>query len=365
MFSFSSPLHLRARVGLSMEMKYPFQSRTRSVWCFPSAVYWNLKEPIIFKTSSSFRQLELKAAAAVRSFYNVFENDNKEEKLSLLKAMEKDIECDRNMKEEERRRKIGLANKGKVPWNKGRKHTEDTRRRIKERTIEALRNPKVRDKMSEHQQPHSDETKEKIRASVKQVWVERSRSKRLKEKFTSLWSENIAEAASKGGSGEVELDWYSYEKSKQEISSEQHQLAKEKARTKEQTKMRTEEAKTEKMRRVVERKKERQERDQREVKTRKPKQNKENATIASRSKLKNKLTKIHKKKTSLAKVAIVKDSVVSVAAKLENLDLELIKKERTRGEISLADQIQAAKSLRGNDILSRVGLFAMKSMDFD
>ena len=74
---------------------------------------------------------------------------------------------------------------------------------------------------------------------------------------------------------------------------------------------------------------------------------------------------IHKKKTSLAKVAIVKDSVVSVAAKLENLDLELIKKERTRGEISLADQIQAAKSLRGNDILSRVGLFAMKSMDFD
>lgn len=138
----------------------------------------------------------------------------------------------------------------------------------------------------------SDETKEKIRASVKQVWAERSRSKRLKEKFTSLWSENIAEAARKGGIGEVGLDWDSYEKSKQEISSEQLELSEEKARTKEQTKMRAAQVKTEKMRRVQERKKEREERDQRGVKTRTLKQNKENATVISRSKLKKKLTKV-------------------------------------------------------------------------
>lgn len=139
----------------------------------------------------------------------------------------------------------------------------------------------------------SDETKEKIRASVKQVWAERLRSKRLKEKFTSLWSENIAEAARKGGIGEVGLDWDSYEKSKHEISSEQLQLSEEKARTKEQTKMRAAQAKTEKMRRVEERKKEREERDQRGVKTRTQKQNKENATtVISRSKLKKKLTKV-------------------------------------------------------------------------
>ena len=30
---------------------------------------------------------------------------------------------DADYKERERRKKIGLANKGKVPWNKGRKHT--------------------------------------------------------------------------------------------------------------------------------------------------------------------------------------------------------------------------------------------------
>ena len=90
MFSLSSPLHLHAGVSL------------------------HLKEPIIFRTSNSFRQLELKPAATVRSLYNVFENQDKP----------KDFEADRKMKEEERRRKIGLANKGKIPWNKGRRHTE-------------------------------------------------------------------------------------------------------------------------------------------------------------------------------------------------------------------------------------------------
>uniref|UniRef100_M4EQ78 Nuclease associated modular domain-containing protein n=2 Tax=Brassica campestris TaxID=3711 RepID=M4EQ78_BRACM len=345
-------------------MKYPI----RCVWCFPNTVYLNLKEPkSIFRTSNSLaslnatRGLELKPAATVRSLYNVCEIRSKP-RLLKMQALEKDTtaEADREVREEERRRKIGLANKGKIPWNKGIKHSQDTRRRIKQRTTEALRNPKVRDKVSEHQQPHSDETKEKIRASMKQIWAERLRSKRLKEKLTSLWSESIAEAARRGGSGEVELDWDSYEKAKLEISSE------EKARTKEQNKVRAEETKTEKkVRRVVERQKERQERDQRGGKTRKPQQNKESTTTASRSKLKKRLTKIHKKKTSLGKVAIGKDKVVSVAAKLEKLDLELIMKERRRGDISLSDQIQAAKNQRGNDFSSRFGLFAMKSMDFD
>ncbi|XP_022877430.1 uncharacterized protein LOC111395602 isoform X2 [Olea europaea var. sylvestris] len=44
----------------------------------------------------------------------------------------------------QRRRKIGLANKGKVPWNKGRKHSEETRERIKRRTKEPLKDPKVK-----------------------------------------------------------------------------------------------------------------------------------------------------------------------------------------------------------------------------
>lgn len=89
------------------------------------------------------RQLELKPAATVRTFNNVSEIRSKP-RLLKMQATEKDTaEADREVREEERRRKIGLANKGKVPWNKGIKHTQDTRRRIKQRTIEALRNPKV------------------------------------------------------------------------------------------------------------------------------------------------------------------------------------------------------------------------------
>ncbi|KAL0886560.1 hypothetical protein Bca101_010543 [Brassica carinata] len=40
-----------------------------------------------------------------------------------------------------------------------------------------------------------DETKERIRASMKQFWAARSTTKRLKGSLTSFWSENIDEAA--------------------------------------------------------------------------------------------------------------------------------------------------------------------------
>ncbi|KAJ4889416.1 Uncharacterized protein Rs2_29164 [Raphanus sativus] len=73
--------------------------------------------------------------------------------------------------------------------------------------------------------------------------------------------------------------------------------------------------------------------------------NKKNATT-SRSKLKKRLTKIHKKKTSLGIIAIGKDMVVNYS--LEKLYLELIRKERRRGDISLSEQVQAGKNQRGN-----------------
>ncbi|KAL0736685.1 hypothetical protein Bca4012_012895 [Brassica carinata] len=160
-----------------------------------------------------------------------------------------------------------------------------------------------------------DGTKEKMRALMKQSWAVRPRSKRLREKLTSLWSENITEAARD-----------SYEKANQEISSDKLKLAEEKAITKEQNKMRAEEAAhamTEKMRRVVER----DIKNQRKGRTKKPKQNKKNATT-SRSKLKKRLTKIHKKKTSLGKIAIGKDMVVSYSQAGLGTDKEREEKRR-------------------------------------
>uniref|UniRef100_A0A2P2IH52 Nuclease associated modular domain-containing protein n=1 Tax=Rhizophora mucronata TaxID=61149 RepID=A0A2P2IH52_RHIMU len=52
------------------------------------------------------------------------------------------------------RRSRKHGNKGRIPWNKGLNHTAETRALIKQRTIEALRDPKVRKKMSEHPLAH-------------------------------------------------------------------------------------------------------------------------------------------------------------------------------------------------------------------
>lgn len=46
--------------------------------------------------------------------------------------------------EEVPRREKKHGNKGRVPWNKGRKHSEETRTRIRYRTKEALNDPKVK-----------------------------------------------------------------------------------------------------------------------------------------------------------------------------------------------------------------------------
>ncbi|KAK4796098.1 hypothetical protein SAY86_028424 [Trapa natans] len=110
-------------------------------------------------------------------------------------------------REMERRRKIGLANKGKVPWNVGRKHSGVTRDRIRQRTREALRDPKVRKKMAEHPRPHSDQIKAKIGFSLRQLWRERLREKRMKEKFFLSWYNNIAKAAKKGLADQKGMDW--------------------------------------------------------------------------------------------------------------------------------------------------------------
>ncbi|XP_050370594.1 uncharacterized protein LOC126788628 [Argentina anserina] len=243
-------------------------------------------------------------------------------------------------KERERRKKIGLANKGKVPWNKGRKHSAETCERIKQQTIEALKDPKVRKKMSQRPRSHSVESKAKMSYSLRRLWGQRLKWKRSRENIFLSWVESIAEAAKTGGIEQEELSWDSYENIREELYLQQLQqaakkkkAAAEKKKAKERAKMRAKEAaarakKIEKVRLAVERKAN------------------EELTSLKGLKAKQRSTKIDIKTSTNDLVASRKDIVTSQfnISALEKLDVELIKKEKLRAEVSFADQIRAAKN---------------------
>ncbi|KAJ8527714.1 hypothetical protein K7X08_015165 [Anisodus acutangulus] len=259
---------------------------------------------------------------------------------------DKDFNCKdgKEKVEVERRRKIGLANRGNVPWNKGRKHSPETREKIKLRTKEALSDPKVRRKMSECPRTLSNQTKIRIRASLRKLWGERLKWKRSREKFFQSWAESIANAAKVGGSDQEELEWDSYDKIKREIALEQLQLAAEKAKAKEMARIRAERAaqrKTENMERLAQRRKEREEKQKVEGKTKRPrrrsKQEKEELAVAEELKLKAKLVKIQKKKSTLSHVC------TEHRRAWERLDVAFIKRPQVQKTVSLADQIRSAK----------------------
>jgi len=121
-------------------------------------------------------------------------------------------------KEIERRRKIGAANKGQVPWTKGKKWSEEHKKLISQRTTEALRDPKVRKKMGHHQQ-HRQASKDKISAALRKIWERRILSVRSRQKVMQIWSDSIAEAAKRGDYSQDKLDWDSYERIKSEMIS--------------------------------------------------------------------------------------------------------------------------------------------------
>ncbi|XP_002441604.1 uncharacterized protein LOC8065301 isoform X3 [Sorghum bicolor] len=126
---------------------------------------------------------------------------------------------DLSEKEIERRRKIGAANKGKVPWTKGRKWSEEHKKLIKQRTAEALRDPKVRKKMLGHRQLHRQTSKDKISAALRTIWERRIVSVQSRQKVLQIWSNSIAEAAKNGDHSQNMLHWDSYETIKSEMIS--------------------------------------------------------------------------------------------------------------------------------------------------
>ncbi|KAF6153600.1 hypothetical protein GIB67_027467 [Kingdonia uniflora] len=266
-----------------------------------------------------------------------------------------DASDDGSNKELERRRKISVANKGKMPWNKGRKHTAETRERIKQRTIEALRDPKVRKKMSEFPRAHSDEIKTKISVAQRQVWAKRLKWRNLVKKFYMIWAGSIAEAAKRGEHDQQELDWDSYENMEAEIALKQLQWAADKAKLKENAKLRAAEVKAEKIAmRALKRKEKKEQRAKAgEVKKRVRKRSKikPKLPLSKGLKVKARITKFLKKKCEGNQVVSQGDTFIGHQPNIEKLDLEFIQREKLRGEVSLADQIKAAKKKRTESIV--------------
>ncbi|XP_031490463.1 uncharacterized protein LOC116257656 isoform X1 [Nymphaea colorata] len=114
-------------------------------------------------------------------------------------------------REKLRRSKISKANKGKVPWNKGRKHSEETRQKIQERTKLAMQDPKVKMKLVKLGHAQSVETRVKIGQGVRMGWERRRKWLSLQETCFLAWQNAIADASRKGFAGEDELQWDSYD----------------------------------------------------------------------------------------------------------------------------------------------------------
>ncbi|GER29178.1 hypothetical protein STAS_05015 [Striga asiatica] len=248
---------------------------------------------------------------------------------------------DDNEDDGKRRMKLVHGNKGCVPWNKGIKHSEETRERISRRTKEALSDPKIRKKMAEAPRTMSNLTKARIRTSLTRLWGERLKWKRSREKFMQLWAESIAKAAKVGMSDEKELDWDSYDKLAEELTLLWVQKTEQQAKDEKIARLRAAYVKAEKAARLSQKRREREENARpREgsIKKRSQKSKEERERLAEfrEEKLKERLMKIHKKKSSIKQVSS------DHQRPWEKLDLDLAK--GLKKETSLADQIHFAKS---------------------
>lgn len=179
------------------------------------------------------------------------------------------------------------------------------------------------------------------------------------------WASGIAKAANIGGSDQQELDWDSYEKMKSQIAFQQRPWATDKAKAKEMARIRGQRAaqvKAEKLARLAGKRKEWVEKakvkDQLMKKMqKKSKEEIEELAVAQELKLKERLAKIHRKKSTTGQVSNQDHRA------WERFDLELIKGDRMQREVSLADQIQAVKNKRDLTVTSSVYLSSERSVE--
>ncbi|XP_042042706.1 golgin subfamily A member 6-like protein 1 [Salvia splendens] len=304
----------------------------------------------LLKTASPFSSIALSVSCrAVRKNPDGrdVKSDPSEEANATLNFLT-NVDCEDD--KETQTDKSDHGNKGRIPWNKGRKHSEETRARISRNTKEALKDPKIRKKMSEAPRVLSNQTKVKIRASLTKLWGRRLRSKRSREKFLQSWRESIALAAKKGGADQQELEWDSYEKFKQEAALEKAEEAKRKelARVRKDRAAKVKAAL--KTARLAQKKREREEKAEvRQEATRKrnkwSKEEKEKMVEFQGEKLKERLMKIQRKKSIVSRVSSQQQR------RWEKFDLDLAEGKHLQKDISLADQIRIAKKRRAELLL--------------
>lgn len=219
--------------------------------------------------------------------------------------------------------------------------------------------------MSECPRAHSNQTKARIRSSLRRLWGERLKERRAREKLFISWTSSIAEAAKLGGSDEEELDWNSYEKIKSEIAFQQRQWAADKVKAKEMVRIRSQrktQAKGEKLVRVAQ-KREVQEKAaklkgaRKRVTHKKSKEEIEELAVAQELKLKERLTKMHRRKSTSGQFTNQDHRA------WERIDLESIKRDQIHKEVSLADQIRAVKNKKTLTNSSSIYLSSERSVE--
>ncbi|XP_010273796.1 PREDICTED: uncharacterized protein LOC104609242 [Nelumbo nucifera] len=161
----------------------------------------------------------IKAVATLETKYLVHDEGGQDDDRNLQSALDLEPQVvqppgvdstEMDERERLRRMRISKANKGNVPWNKGRKHSAETLRRIRERTKIAMQDPKVKMKLVNLGHAQSEETRIKIGVGVRMGWQRRREKLMVQETCYFEWQNLIAEASRRGCAGQDELQWDSY-----------------------------------------------------------------------------------------------------------------------------------------------------------